>query len=159
MNKLTTLLTVLLTIPLWVGIETTAGAQTPALRVRFIAASPTGQLPGRQKQFKDILPLLKNLRFRSFRAVNDTYTDLKRGAHSDLRYGYRVELTSVRGNAVSVRVRRNRKALLSTRLTLRPGKPVLLGGFPHEDDEKLIIVMTLERRGDDGGGGQGSRGY
>ena len=130
---------------LFLGSTVTAEAQQAPVRIRFIAASPTGDPPSPRGPFQDLLPLLRNLRFKSFESVTDTTVPLRAGATARLRYGYTVEFTTVDATMATVRVVRNRKALLSTRLRLVPGKPVLLGGFPHQGDSRLIIVLTLTR--------------
>lgn len=124
----------------------TAGAQgRPAqhrtIKVRLLLADNSGE--SSSEDLNDILPLLKkNLRFNSYRLVSQRTTQA-RASTLDLPFAYKLQYTDVDLPSVTVSISRKAKTLLRTRLYLRPGRPVLVGGFQHGRDSTVILVLEL----------------
>ena len=125
------------------GAAEAAGEENNILSVRLVAAEKADS-PANDSALKDVLPLLqKNLKFDSYRLVTTRKQPLRPQTRVTLDFGYEVRLTDVSAQTATVKMFRKRQALLSTRLRLKTGHPVILGGFQHDDDTTLIVVLTL----------------
>ncbi len=120
-------------------------APAPTLLVRLVAAGNGGvaRNPSSGK-LADILPLLRdNLRFQNYRLIFSRNVVLREGAVVELTGGLRMVLYEVRGAEFRVRVQKGRDRLVETRLRLRRGKPVILGGWPADGLGKLLLVLLI----------------
>ncbi|MBN2451119.1 MAG: hypothetical protein JXR77_12065 [Lentisphaeria bacterium] len=92
----------------------------------------------------DVLPLLKStLRFSSFQLEGEATLSLRENAVASLAKDYRVTLTEVTGPSALVHVSRREEKMLQTRLTLKPERPVIVGGFDEAGGSKAIIILKL----------------
>ncbi len=112
------------------------------LAVRLLTADNQG--PGSTAGIQDVLPLLQqNLRFRFYSLASSRTVSVRQGVQSHLGRGLNLTIGSVEGDALTVEILRKKRRLLRTRLKLRPGKPIILGGIPGEDGLTLIVVLSL----------------
>ena len=124
----------------------TAGAAVAdsRLRVQVVEASKQ-EKPSVDPGLEEIAKLLgAHLKFNTFRLkVSRSYA----WTESDGLYlgaGLQMKLSNVDGRTGTVEVYRNRERVLRTRILLRPGKPVTVGGFPADGDASLVIALTLQ---------------
>lgn len=119
-------------------------AQTapPGLSARLVTASKdAGSTDAR---LNDVLGLLQsNLSLKSFRLDGEAVLDLKEGATATLGKGYRLDLSQVQDSNAMVRLSQNQRDLVRTRLALRRGCPVVVGGFDDPAGGKTIIILKL----------------
>ena len=120
-------------------------ARAPVLLVRVVAAGKDAG-PAATSELSDILPLLReNLRFQSYRLLCSRRVVLREGNKVDLTGGLRMVFSEVRGVDFRVRVEKGKGRLIETRLRLRPGKPVILGGLPADGAGTLLLVLQLPK--------------
>jgi len=111
------------------------------LDIRLVAADDSGK--SNDPRLADLLPLLGgNLKFSSFALIARKNVSLQPADGISLGKGYSLALSDVAGDSVRIQVTHGRTKLLETKLRLRPGRPVLVGGFP-DDGKTLIIVITM----------------
>lgn len=114
------------------------GTGTVSIRQVVASAQPGDSDPA----LDDVLPLLRrNLRYNSYRQATAATAALRSGTQVPLRMGYHLELVDVSDNELTVRVAKRREVLLNTRLALRPGKPIVLGGFSEGENTLLIVLL------------------
>ena len=136
--------TLILSAMLLCLVVQTAWAQPAAgtLSARLVTASKdAGSVDAR---LEDVLPLLQNLNFKSFRLDGESTLAFREGATASLAKGYSLELTQVQDRNAMVRVIRDRDDVMKTRLSLKQDKPVLVGGFDDPGGGKTIIVLKLK---------------
>jgi hypothetical protein len=122
----------------------TALAQDAAgtLSARLVTASKdAGAIDAR---LDDVLPLFKDFAFKSFRLDDEATMAFREGATTNLGKVYSIELTQVQERNVMVRVSKDRRDVVKTRLSLREDKPVVVGGFDDPGGGKTIIVLKLK---------------
>lgn len=123
-----------------------AGGDTggPTMSIRLIAAANSGKTEN-AAALGDILPLLEdNLRrYASYALVCQRQAVIMEGTRIKLDRGLSVTVSGIKDKTCTVAVDRRGKTLVSTRLRLEPGRPVILGGFPEDDGTTLILVITL----------------
>lgn len=120
-----------------------AGAEAgETLSVRLVKADQTGKPsdPG----LADVLPALtQSLAFRTYAVVASTTVPIP-VSPQELRLGpYRVGCSGPPDN-LSIQIRQDHTPLLYTTISLKPGKPVIVGGFPVADG-RMIFVFLLSR--------------
>lgn len=128
----------------WCGIlpaRGQRGEREPSIQVRMLLADNSGDRSS--VDLEDILPLLqKNLRFSSYRLVGQALTRARASTHR-LPFGYTLDYTKVSLPTLTVSISRRDETLLRTRLHLLPGRPVIVGGFPHARSGTVILVLEL----------------
>ena len=126
------------------------GRRAPVLLLRLIEASEQGET-AQDDALADVLPVLKrNLGFDAYRLLSARKQPLTGNFSLVLADGYRLSATEVDGAEMTLKLARERERILETRLRLRPGRPVILGGFPYENhNRKLIIILKLVDSDDD----------
>ena len=112
------------------------------LSARLITASK--EAGSTDERLNDVLPLFKDFAFKSFRLEAESNLALKDGAAASLAKGYSIELSEVQDRNVTVRVIQDRRDKVKTRLSLRAGKPVVVGGFDDAAGGRTIIVLKLK---------------
>ena len=121
------------------------GAQpvTPTLSARLVTASKEGG--STDARLADVLPLLQStLSFTSFRLEGEVTLPFRAGATATLAKGYRLELSQVQESNAMVRVSQDARDLVQTKLALREGRPVIVGGFDDPAGGKTIIILKLQ---------------
>ena len=116
--------------------------KAPTLSVRMVTASQ--QERAEEPRLRDVLPLLKTMKFASFVLDGEYKIGLREGSRAALAKGYVLTLTQVQGKKATVNVTRKRKRVVQTKLSLRKGRPVLVGGFDDASGGKTIIVLKLQ---------------
>lgn len=120
-------------------------AQTDAdtLSARLVTAGR--EAGSTDERLKDVLGLLQNLNFRSFRLDGEARIPFSEGASAGLAKGYRIELSEVqaRDRSALVRVIQDRHDKVKTRLSLRKEKPVVVGGFEDPGGGSIFIILML----------------
>ncbi len=92
----------------------------------------------------DIAPMLqRTLRFSSYRLLATRRMVLRDGEAGAFNQGVTVRFSEVSDKSLTVEVRKGKQRILHTRLLLRRGKPVVLGGIPGEAGTSLILVFIL----------------
>jgi hypothetical protein len=116
-------------------------ADAGALSIRLVEAhndGPKGAGPG----LGDVADVLaRNIPYQHFDLADRRDVTVP-GTHKvSMRGGYVVNCSgSV--EALEVSIRRGRKSLLNTQLSLRAGKPVVLGGFPGGRGKYLVVLVA-----------------
>lgn len=113
-----------------------------ALSARLVTASKDAG--NTDAGLSDVLPLLQNLNFKSFRLEGESTLALKEGATATLAKGYSIELTQVQDRNAMVRVIQDRRDVMKTRLSLKEDKPVIVGGFDDPGGGRTIIILKLK---------------
>jgi len=117
-------------------------ADAGALSARLVTASK--EAGSVDASLSDVLPLLQNLNFKSFRLEGESTLALKEGATASLAKGYSIELTQVQDRNAMVRVIQDRRDVMKTRLSLKEDKPVIVGGFDDPGGGRTIIILKLK---------------
>lgn len=128
---------------LWMtGLFLGNGVRAETLWIRLVKASNVTEET--DSRLTDILPVLaKNLVFKSYSLVAATTIDLPASGR-EVRLGvYSITCQGPTGN-LSIQIRHDDTPLLYTTVSLREGKPVVLGGFPAADG-RMILVFVLQR--------------
>jgi hypothetical protein len=113
-------------------------------KARLLVAE-NGEPSGDQSGIQDILPQLQaTLKFKSYRLLTTKSLTLKSGARTSLGSDLSLSVTGIDGESVTVEVNQGKQRLLQTRLQLAPGRPVILGGIPGENNATLILAVSLE---------------
>ncbi len=122
------------------AFSTASGADT--LRIRMIRAGFEEGLTAHA--LLDVMAMMKNtLAFKTYTLDAEARLPLPAdGAVARLR----VYEVTCKGNAdrLSVHIVRRGKRILSTEATIRPGHPVILGGFPARSKGMRMFVLTVE---------------
>jgi len=118
-------------------------AQGDAVLVRLVAADNSEAGDG-NGELADVLPLLKdNLRFKSYQLLASGKVATGGTQPTAVGLGYSILVTKQGANTFSVDVSKGGRSLVKTRVILAPRQPVMLGGFPYNDDGKVIVVVSL----------------
>ena len=105
------------------------------------AAAGERAAQGAPKGLEDIEDTLKqNLPFNTFALVDEQTMKLPASETANLARSFTVRCSG-KQDALSVSLKRNKEELLSSVLSLRDNKPVILGGFPS-DKGKLLVVLV-----------------
>ena len=111
-----------------------------AVDIRFVRAHREQSV---SPALRDVEGLLRsNLPYQGFELLSRTSMRLPaRGQSAGLARGYRVRCD---GDArrLSVRVDRGDNTVLNVAVALRPGNPVILGGFPDGQDRLLLVLVA-----------------
>ncbi len=133
-----------LILPVCLVTAITASAHgAEALRIRMIRASnePT-ETPA---VLADVVAMMKNtLAFKTYALDAETHFVLP--AKGELKKLRIYEVTcSGPASQLSVKIVRKGQSILSTVATVRPGQPVILGGFPAREGGMRMFVLTVSR--------------
>jgi len=113
------------------------------VKVRLLAAGGEGAATA-NAELQDVLPHLRStLRFDSYRLVSTSQLVVNVGGSVKLDGDLSLTVTGIEGETLTAEVRRGDKRLVQTRLKLRAGSPISLGGFSGAEGENLIIVVSL----------------
>ncbi|MFA4943326.1 MAG: hypothetical protein WC789_01335 [Lentisphaeria bacterium] len=114
------------------------------IRVRLLHATTGGDAPGDHAELADLLPVLRaNLKADAFRLLAARDVTPTAGQRVALGSGLVLTFTEATPDGLcSVILERQQKAILTTRVRLRPGKPVILGGIPHPAGGSLLVVLS-----------------
>ena len=94
------------------------------------------------KALSDVLPLLRgNLGFSKYQLVNQRQMTVEDGATADLGEALTLEIGNVGARHCTIRISRHGQELLSTRVRLAPGRPLVLGGFPAGAGARTLMVV------------------
>lgn len=116
------------------------------LPVRLVLAQQRDE-PFASRGLRDVSKLLRqNLRYNSYRLLQEKTITPKSGSSVSLRKGLKLAFFQVNGNVMKVRILQKDQELVSTRLTLRPRHPLVLGGFHAGDNGILIIILGRGKR-------------
>jgi hypothetical protein len=109
-----------------------------SLSIRLVRASNSAQ--GNGAGLEDVISVLKkSLVYSSYTLAGSASTALP-ARNSSRRLGpYTVTCNGPQG-ALAISVRHGRRELLKTSVSLRDGKPLILGGFPDAGG-KLVLVF------------------
>jgi len=112
----------------------------PTLSIRLVAA--TKQAAGGTRGLSDVAPVLEqNLPFSGFRHVASTTMSLPATGQTKKLNSYTVTCSGPQHDLAIV-VRRGRKRLLSTKVSLQANKPLIVGGFPVEGGKMMLIFLA-----------------
>lgn len=115
----------------------------PQITIRLVAASDTGKTENAQA-LGDVLPLFEgNMHYTSYALVCKHEAVVMEGLRVKLDNGFAVSLSEVKKNVCTVTVDRAGKALVTTRLRLEAGRPVVLSGFPDRSGVTFIVVINI----------------
>jgi len=93
-------------------------------------------------ELDDVLPLLRgNLGFSDYRLVSSRRLIIAEGAAAELGDGLRLQIRDIGARHCTIYIFRGAQELLSTRLRLAPGRPLVLGGFPAGDGARTLMVV------------------
>ena len=116
--------------------------EVPSLSVRTVTASQGKAVE--DERLEDVLPLLQTtLRFSAFALDGEYELAMTEGSQVTLTDGYVLSLKQVEGKSATVNVMKKKKRIIQTRLSLRKGKPVIVGGFDAPGGGKSIIILKL----------------
>ncbi|MCX7590938.1 MAG: hypothetical protein N2255_04850 [Kiritimatiellae bacterium] len=124
------------------GLLAGSSLRADTLSVRLVKASDTAERV--DSRLDDILPALTHsLVFKAYTLVATATLELP-AAGQEVKLGfYRIRCTGPAEN-LSIQIRHDDTPLLYTTVSLKEGKPVVLGGFPAADG-RMIIVFVLQR--------------
>lgn len=119
---------------------TAARAGGGTLSIRLVEATNEGQ--GAGKGLADVAQLLQeNLPFKSFELRADKAVALPASGAVDLAAGFVARCSGDAANlSVSIE-RKGKQGRLASTVSLRKGKPVILGGLPSEGGKMIVILM------------------
>lgn len=110
------------------------------LHIRLIAASNNGQ--GISGALSDVQGLLQsNLPFQRFDLLDQARVALPADRTVSMARGIRVHCVGHTGQ-LHVRVSREGHEVVNTTLRLREFRPVILGGFPHQQGRLLLVLVA-----------------
>ena len=115
--------------------------------VRLLTTDRVG-VPDDTKKLRDVLPLLKRLRYKTIHLLSTRTVSLKSGLKVPLDKALGLLVRDVQGNQLTVEVHSTTKPgqppvrLLGTRLRLEPKKPVILS-CTVKGGGSFIIVLNL----------------
>ena len=117
-----------------------AALSAESVGIRFVRAHHGDSV---SPALRDVERLLRsNLPYRGFELLSRTSMALPvRGQSSGLARGFRISCNGDAGR-LSVRVDRGDATLLNVAVALRPGTPVILGGFPDGADRLLLVLVA-----------------
>ena len=118
----------------------TAAAPTRGIDHAVAGVDAAGRVGG--DGLADVLPLLRgNLGFSDYRLVSSRRMILAEGAAAELGDGLRLQVRDIGARHCTLHISRGAQELLSTRLRLAPGRPLVLGGFPAGDGARTLMVV------------------
>ncbi len=120
----------------------TGALAADTVSVRLVRASNSDTTIDHSLQ--DVAPALqKSLVFKSYRQVAVQKLTLPAQGQSASLGVYRITATGSRDKLL-IGIHQGRKALVNTSVSLKRGKPVILGGFPDKSGAKMIFVFVLK---------------
>lgn len=109
------------------------------LTVRLVAASNNDSASS--KELSDVIELLKKtLAFKSYSLKGSSSVALPAANKTISLGGYSVKCDGNQGK-LEIVVKKSGKVLLSTKVSLKSGKPLILGGFP-QGANKLVLIFV-----------------
>ncbi len=119
------------------------GGQAPIMvAARLVAASSTGNTVS--PELADVVPLLQEtLRFTSYQLACARHFPLGERIVK-LEKGLTLGISKVENNECTVTVNRQGRPLVSMRVRLAPGHPVVVGSIPDADGSSLFVVLTAK---------------
>jgi hypothetical protein len=116
------------------------GPPPPQVTARLIEASSDNQ--PNSPELADVLPLLQELlRFNSYQMVCSRNFPVTEGLRVKLEHGQTFVVSNVKGNEFTVSVDRGGKTILSMRVKMEPGRPVVFA-VPSTRGHSYFIVLT-----------------
>jgi hypothetical protein len=120
----------------------TGASAEDSLWIRMIEASNDGQEIS--PAVRDLVPLLRdNLPFKQYKLLDQNTTRLPASGEVKLAEGFKLRLFGVADN-LQVTLEKDGKVMIQTVLSLRKGRPVILGGFPRGAGGKLLLVLIVK---------------
>ena len=111
-----------------------------AVSVRLVEGHNQGS--GLSGGLADIAGTLRqNLPFQRFDLVDRRTVTLPADRTTAMARGFSIKCSGSR-EALAVTLKRGRARLINTTLSLRPGKPVVLGGFTSEKGKFLVVLIA-----------------
>ena len=121
------------------GAGTTRAAD--AVAVRQVRADRESQ--AMDERLSDVAALLRaNMPFSRYTLVASRTVALPAAPAVTLQAGYSLSCAGPRDN-LEVHVRRGRSTVLRTTVSLGPGRPLILGGFP-DGESVYLLILTLQ---------------
>jgi len=117
-------------------------SDSPLLYVRLVRALESADASSApDPALADVLPTLQEtLRFRSYRLTAAKRTRVRNGLVLDLP-PLRLRFSEVQGNSFRLEVEQNGRPVLRSRVRLRPGRPVVVGGLPSDGGALLLVFV------------------
>ena len=152
MTPQTPRLTALLTAVAWffvAGLGTQAFAQQgagepPPMQVTARLVEASADAAPNAPELADVLPLLQELlKFNSYQLVCSRTFPPTEGLRVKLERGQTFVVSNVKGNEFTVTVDRGGKTILTMRVKLQPGRPVVFN-VPSDRGHSYFIVLTAK---------------
>ncbi len=109
-----------------------------SLSIRLVHAS--NKQKGNNAGLQDVIQVLRTLRYNHYRLVASASLGLPPGNGAASLGGYTVRCSGPQ-KSLKITVSRGRRQLVNTTVSLRDGKPIILGGLPSQEG-KLILVFV-----------------
>lgn len=109
-----------------------------SLSVRLVHAS--NKQPGNGAGLGDVIHVLRTLRYKNYRLVSASSLRLPANNATTSLSGYSVRCSGPQ-SGLKITVSRGNRQLVNTTVSLRDGKPIILGGLPSGEG-KLILVFV-----------------
>lgn len=110
--------------------------------VATVESAKTSRDAADAKALSDILPLLRgNLGFSNYQLISQRRMTVEDGAAADLGEDLTLEIGNIGAKHCTIRISRQGQELISTRVRLAPGRPLVLGGFPAGDGSHTCMVV------------------
>ena len=110
-----------------------------ALSIRLVHAGNKQQ--GSSAGLTDVMHVLRTLRYNHYRLVSSSSLRLPANNATTSLGGYGVRCSGPQ-NSLKITVTRGSRSLVNTTVSLRDGKPIILGGLPSQEG-KLILVFVV----------------
>jgi hypothetical protein len=115
-------------------------ATAGTMSVRLVECSNGGG--GIDGGLADIGTILETLPFTQYSQLDATAVDLPAANIAVTLAGYEMNCNGGQ-KSLSIALFHGGRPLLTTTASLKPGKPLILGGFPTADGSKIMLVLTL----------------
>ncbi len=95
-----------------------------------------------------VLPALRgSLRYRRYRLLETHWITLRNDSTLPLYAGrFRMQTRILPGGSVQLTVKQGKQTLITAGLRFKPGKPIVLGGFPASGNQKLLLILVAPKR-------------
>ena len=123
-----------------------AAAETPVQRVQIrVISAGNGSPQEKTDGITDVLPFLKeNLRYSSYRLLSTRTVTPAENLRVSLDSGLTLTFRELRGHTCTVSLERRGQPVVTTRVNLLPGRPIIAGPVPEPGGAVLLTVLNGE---------------
>jgi len=121
---------------------TLAASAGSTLSLRLVEARNMRGTSAMDKELEDVYKVLKeSLPFNSYTVIDTQQTSLPASSTLDMARDYHVTCTGEQ-RSLQIIVEHRGRQVLTTRVELQDGKPLIIGGFSFEGGKLILIVVS-----------------